>query len=278
MASKQCSAIVAELTIKYKFKLKGTGEVTFHLGTDYFRDKHGNLCFTPKKYIEHMISSYVRLFGKKPTEASSPLERGDNPELDDSDFLDVENIKKYQSMIGSIQWVIQIGRLDITTACMTMSGFRAQPRIGHMVRLRRIYGYLSKMRQAVIRIRTGVPDYSSLPNDDRDWTHSVYAGAKEEMPIGAPRALGKPVRHTVYYDANLYHNELSGKAITAILHFLNKTPIDWYSKKQATPETATYGAEFIAGWTTIDQTIEMRLSLRYLGVPIIGKSIGFGDN
>ena len=113
------------------------------------------------------------------------------------------------------------------------------------------------MRHAVIRIRTGVPDYSSLPNDDRDWTSSVYAGAKEEIPKDASRPLGKPVLHSVYYDANLYHNKLSGKAVTAILHFLNKTPVDWYSKKQATPETATYGAEFIAGRTTIDQTIEM---------------------
>ena len=118
-------------------------------------------------------------------------------------------------------------------------------------------GYLSKMRQAVIRIRTGVPDYSGLPNDDRDWAHSVHAGAKEETPEDAPRALGKPVRHTVYYDANLCHNKLSGKAVTAILHFLNKTPIDWHSKKQATPETATHGAEFISGRTAVDQTIEM---------------------
>jgi hypothetical protein len=30
----------------------------------------------------------------------------------------------YQSMVGALQWVETIGRLDITTAVMTMSGFQ----------------------------------------------------------------------------------------------------------------------------------------------------------
>ena len=30
------------------------------------------------------------------------------------------------------------------------------------------------------------------------------------------------------------------------LYFMNDTPIDWYSKKMETVETATYGAEFVA--------------------------------
>ena len=52
----------------------------------------------------------------------------------------------------------------------------------------------------------------------------------------------------------------------------------WYSKKQATSETATYGAEFVAGRTCIEQVIDLRNSLRYLGVPINDISYVFGDN
>jgi hypothetical protein len=37
---------------------------------------------------------------------------------------------------------------------------------------------------------------------------------------------------------------------------MNKMPIDWYSKKQATVETATYGSEFIAAQTCINQVIK----------------------
>jgi hypothetical protein len=71
---------------------------------------------------------------------------------------------------------------------------------------------------------------------------------------------------------------VTGRSITAILHFLNQTPMDWYSKKQATVETATFGSEFIAARTTIDQIVDLRMTLRYLGVPIREKSYVFGDN
>jgi Fe2+ transport system protein B len=45
-------------------------------------------------------------------------------------------------MIGALQWIVTIGRLDIHTAVMTMSGFCMAPRIGHLNGLKRIYGYL----------------------------------------------------------------------------------------------------------------------------------------
>ena len=59
---------------------------------------------------------------------------------------------------------------------------------------------------------------------------------------------------------------------------LNGTPIDWYSKCQATVETATYGSEFVAAHIATDQIIDLRITLRYLGVPVEGSSILFGDN
>ena len=80
-----------------------------------------------------MIESYLRLFGTKPkTIYSSPLERGDHPELDTSPELDIEGIKVYQSMIGAAQRIASLGRLAIATAMMTLSSFRAAPRKGHL--------------------------------------------------------------------------------------------------------------------------------------------------
>ena len=62
------------------------------------------------------------------------------------------------------------------------------------------------------------------------------------------------------------------------MHFINQTPVEWFSKKQATCETATYGSEFVAARTCVEQIIDLRITLRYLGVPIIGPSYMFGDN
>ena len=71
-------------------------------------------------------------------------------------------------MIGALQWAVSIGHIDITTAVMTLSNLA-----------KRIYGYLSKMRHGMIRIRTEEPDYSALPEITYDWAYSVYGNVKE---------------------------------------------------------------------------------------------------
>ena len=78
----------------------------------------------PKKYIEKLVANYECLFGSKPFQSVSlPLEKGDHPELDTSELLDAKGIQLYQSIIGGLQWAVSLGRLDITTAVMTLSGF-----------------------------------------------------------------------------------------------------------------------------------------------------------
>ena len=71
---------------------------------------------------------------------------------------------------------------------------------------------------------------------------------------------------------------LTGSSFTRFLHLINGTPFDWYWKKQSTVETATYGSEFTAARDAINQIIEHRTMLCYLGVPIVGKTYMFGDN
>jgi len=147
-----------------------------------------------------------------------------------------------------------------------------------MDRLKRIYGYISHFPHGCIRIRTETYDYGDVPVQEHDWMYSVYGNVKENIPDGLPEPLGNEVVTTTYVDANLYHDLLSGRSVTGILHLLNGTPIDWYSKRQATVETATYGSEFVAARVATDQIIDLRLTLRYLGVPVKTVSYMFGDN
>ena len=122
IASKGPAGIIQALTDVHKFKLKGTGPITFHLGCDFFRDEDGILCFAPRKYIDKMVALYERMFGYKPktSKITSPLVKGDHPEIDDSPFLGDKEIQQYQSLIGQFQWAISLGRFDIAVAIMTM--------------------------------------------------------------------------------------------------------------------------------------------------------------
>jgi hypothetical protein len=60
----------------------------------------------------------------------------------------------------------------------------------------------------------------------------VYGKVKELLPKDTPEPLGKYVTLSHDVDVNLMHDITSGKSATGILHLVNKTSIDWYSKKQ----------------------------------------------
>ena len=128
------------------------------------------LAMSPKKYIERMMFNYKKMFGDLPSmNVQSPLEHSDHPELDESELLDDEGVEKYQSLIGSQQWAILLGRFDIACAVQTMSSFRAAPRIGHLKSVKRITGYLRKFKEAKIRFRTHMPDFTDIQQTTCQW-------------------------------------------------------------------------------------------------------------
>jgi hypothetical protein len=178
-----------------------------------------------------------------------------------------------------MQWAISIGRWDIQSAVMTLSSFRAQPRQGHLDRIQRIHGFLCRFRHFKLRFCIDEPDYSRIPEmPDYVWEHSVYGNPTEDIPADTPPPLGKIKILSHYFDANLMHDVLSGKAVTGVVHFYDKTQVDWYCKKQSITETATYGSEFLACRTCPEQIIDHRQYVQYLGAPVYEKDYARGDN
>jgi hypothetical protein len=66
--------------------------------------------------------------------------------------------------------------------------------------------------------------------------------------------------------------------MSGIIHLLNQTPIVSYCKKQKTVETATYGSEFMVARHACEQIMDLRYTLRMMGIPIDGPAWAFGDN
>ena len=92
-----------------------------------------------------------------------------------------------------------------------------------------------------------------VPLSEYDWEYSVYGKVEEQIPSDAPTPLGKEVITITFLDANLYHDLLTGRATTGILHFVNKTPIDWFTKRQATVETTVIGRSFFNEHDVVDE-------------------------
>ena len=279
IAAESPSAIIQIFKSKYHLKVKGDGKLTYNLGADYFEDPDATFCSQAKKYIDKLADTYKRLFNEDPPKGyKTPLDKNDHPELDTSEILERDMAAKYLPKVGQLQWLVTLARFDIHAQVATMSRFRAVPRPGHMDRLKRIYSYAIRTKDYAIRFRTKQPDYSFLPDQDFDWTYSVYGDVHEILPDDMPEPLGEAVATTTTMDANLNNCLATGKSLTGCLHFVNKNPVDWYSKKQAIMETATYGSEFVAAKTATEQIMDIRQTMRYLGAPITTKSSLFGDN
>ena len=109
-----------------------------------------------------MINIHIRLIRNLYQSISHHLKSGDHPELDTTEILDEYGIQKYQLLIESLQWVVSIGRIYIAISVISLSSYRSDPRIGHLERTKRVIVYLSKMKEAKLRFRVSLPDYSDI--------------------------------------------------------------------------------------------------------------------
>ena len=92
--------------------------------------------------------------------------------------------------------------------------------------------FLYRFRGAKLRYCTEKPEFSSTPEiPPLDWKNVPYGNPVKQLPLDAPEPLGESVQLTALYNVNLMHDMLSARSDTWYLHFWNKTPIDWYSKK-----------------------------------------------
>ena len=181
------SAIIQIFKSKYHLKVKGDGKLTSHLGADYFEDPDGTFVSQHKKYIDELADTYKRLFNEDPPKGyKTPRDKNDHPELNTSEILEGDMAAKYPTMVGQLQWLDTLGRFEIHAQVVTMSRFRAAPRQGHMDRLKRIYSYAIRTRDYAISFRTDQPDYSFQPDQDFDWTYSVYGNVQEIFPDNMP--------------------------------------------------------------------------------------------
>jgi len=122
-----------------------------------------------KKYFDQLVNSYVDMYGVKPKQTvTSPLEKWCHPEVDTSEILCINDVKKHQYLIGSLQWVVSLGRLEVATTVMTMSKFRVEPKQGHLDYVRWIVAYISKMKHVTIHFPTEPLDYSGIPVPEYD--------------------------------------------------------------------------------------------------------------
>jgi hypothetical protein len=68
--------------------------------------------------------------------------------MDVSPELDAEQATYYQSQIGILRWLCEIGRIDILVNVLMLASYLALPREGHLEAVYHIYSYLCNKHNA----------------------------------------------------------------------------------------------------------------------------------
>jgi Reverse transcriptase (RNA-dependent DNA polymerase) len=230
-----------------------------------------------KKAIADVETELAQVDKKLVTKASTPLSAGYRPEMDLTPLLGDKQASYFQGLIGVLRWICELGRIDIILEVSLMSRYLAAPRQGHLEQVFHIFAYLKRYDRSSIVMDDNTPTFDQSRFTVCDWSE-YYPGAAEVLPPNAPEPRGKGVTMTCFVDADHAGCLATRRSHTGILIFVNRAPILWYSKRQNTVETSTFGSEFVAAKIAVEMVEGLRYKLRMMGVEIHGPTDMFGDN
>ena len=91
--------------------------------------------FSSSQYVQNAVENVEEYIGKrkwKLPRAKTPISTTYRPELDTSRELDSTDSAYYQSLIGILRWMVELGRVDICLEVCMLSSYLALQRQGHL--------------------------------------------------------------------------------------------------------------------------------------------------
>lgn len=230
-----------------------------------------------KKAITEVERELTAAGKKLQTKTTTPLSTGYRPEIDATAELDADRQNYYQGLIGILRWICELGRLDILTPISMLSRYLVQAREGHLEQCFHVFAYLKSHDRSTMVFDDTEPDFDGSAFRKCDWSE-FYPDAKEAIPTDVPEARGKSVVMSCFVDADHAGCRVTRRSHTGVIIFVNRAPIMWFSKRQNTVESSTFGSEFVAMKTAIEMVEGLRYKLRMMGVGIEGETNVFCDN
>jgi hypothetical protein len=285
--SRDPEKVIKELQCDYI--LKGIGNPRYYLSGDILNlvtpeddlppttDPDTTIALSAETYITNAVEKYEQKFGCPITPYHSPMEHSYHSEEDNTNLLNPKQASLFRGLIGSANWVVTLGRFDIAYAVNNLARFNMNPRQGHFEAAVRIFGYLKAYPKGRLYVDPKPFSKTVESKPTYNWTE-FYPEATEELPTDKPEPLGKHMTTTCYVDADHAHDTVTRRSVSGIILFLNGFPAKWYSKRQKTIETSSYGSELVAARIAVELIQELRYKLRMLGIPVLAPTIMYGDN
>ena len=275
----------------FTLKEESIGPPKIYLGGGGRKVKLGNdveaWAFSSSQYVQSAVKNVEDYLERRndprwliPLKAETPMRASYRPELDVTPVLSPHDVAYYQSLIGMLRWMVELGRIDICLEISMMSSHLAMPREGHMAEVLRIFGHLKKYHNTELVFDPSDPCVDELAFEQMDWTSSEFGHlqGKEEVPTNMPESRGVGFVMRAKVDADHAGDTITRRSRTGFIIYLNSAPIYWMSKKQTSIETSSFGSEFIAMKQCCEQVRGLRYKLQMMGIPCEGPAYIYGDN
>ena len=141
-----------------------------------------------------------------------------------------------------------------------------------------MFAFLKGRHNGVMVFDPTEPEIDETKFEREDWSATPYGLCKEDYPMNAPEPLGIGFIMRAFVDSDHAGDMVTRRSRTGFMIFLNSAPIYWYSKKQGSCETSSFGSEFIAMKSCCEYIRGLRYKLRMMGIPVEFPTFVFGDN
>lgn len=222
-------------------EMQDFGDISKYLGMS-IRSHGDGFLLDQEEYILSLVEEY-RL--QQAHDASTPMLTSDRDTLDrqDSTLLDDHGKRKYQSLVGSLLYLVHGTRPDISFAIIKLSQYSSCPRVSNWNSLNRVLHYLKATSGASLRIG--------------------FDGSNAGL--------------VAYFDAALTDNE-NRRSTCGYVFLLHGSPISLATKVQRTVALSTTEAEFMAGTEATKEAMFIQQVTNALFRPQLAPAELRGDN
>lgn len=220
--------------LKARFKMSDLGPCAYYLGMHVDATPGASIALHQSAFVQQLLSRF-ELNDLRPV--STPMDVSRKLEVNKDSVANIQFTRLYQSMVGSLNYLMTVARPDIAHAVGVVSRYSANPNQRHMDAVRRIYAYLKKF-----------PDLGP-----RYLTHN--------------RDANTPIELVGYVDSDWAGCQDTRRSTTGWVFLLGGCVIAWASRRQKSVALSTCEAEYIAAAEAAKEAIWLINFIRELNLP-----------
>ena len=206
-----------------EFEMNDLGKLSYFLGIEFTQTKYG-VIMHQTKYTRDLLKKFSM---EQSNSAITPAETG--MKLEHNPDEEGVDLAVYRSIVGSLTYLCNT-RPDLSFSVGVVSRYMQDPKVSHLLAVKRIMRYLHETEQFGVLLSKGNEELVGY--SDADWCGDITDR-----------------RSTVGY-----------------VFFLGKTPISWSSTKEPVVALSSCEAEYVAAFEVACQAIWLYSLLKELGI------------